>query len=219
MTNALTRNFRRHEIDGRGGVEDLSPTSMTQIATDWSRDGQFILYYSIVGGVHVDLWSLRVAAGSKFKPEPYLQTEFTESWGRFVQEPTPRWIAYQSNESGRFEIYVDSFPKRRAKTRVSTAGGQFPQWGPGGRELFYMSPDNKLMAASIRLGPDSLEATGTRELFPLPLGRFAGPIYDVSLDGQRFLVDATLGRVSQPLNVIVNWPALFSKHDRRGPVP
>jgi len=122
-------------------------------------------------------------------------------------------VAYQSDESGRYEVYVNSFPEARSKTRISTAGGTYPQWGPDGRELFYMSPENKLMAVSIKLGADSVEASAPRELFTLPaLDNGLDAPYDVAPDGQRFLVRATpQQQAAQPLTVIVNWPALLNK--------
>jgi hypothetical protein len=95
--------------------------------------------------------------------------------------------------------------------RISTGGGQYPQWGAGGRELFYVSLDNRLMAVSLKLGADSVEANAPRELFPLPAVDIGLPPYDVAADGQRFLVRAALGHAGEPLTVIVNWPALLKK--------
>jgi Tol biopolymer transport system component len=97
-----------------------------------------------------------------------LRTTASEWQGRFSPELHPRWVAYQSDDSGRYEVYINSFPEARSKTRISTAGGMYPQWGPSGRELFYMSPDNKLMAVSVKLGADSVEVSAPRELFTLP---------------------------------------------------
>src|SRR5262249_7496706 len=94
---------------------------------------------------------------------------------------------------------------------ISKGGGSHPQWGAGGRELFYLSPENKLMVVNLKLGADSVQPSDPRELFPLPdLASSVSP-YEASPDGQRFLVLAGRGRVSQPLNVIVNWPALLKK--------
>src|SRR5439155_24784248 len=104
---------------------------------------------------------------------------------------------------------IDAFPEPRGRKQISTAGGEHPQWGAGGRELFYVSPDNKLMAASLRLGADSVEPSVPRELFRLP-----PPVADLTSlneatrDGQRFLALTGQEQASQPLQVIVNWPAL-----------
>jgi hypothetical protein len=146
------------------------------------------------------------------KATPYLQTRFNESQGRFSPEPSPRWVAYMSDESGRPEVYIDAFPELRGKKRISTSGGQFPKWGAGGRELFYISPENKLMAVSLKLGTETVEPSAPRELFQLPLrSATGGPTYEPSSDGQRILVLTSLARPHEPLTVLANWPALLKK--------
>ena len=145
-------------------------------------------------------------------PAPYLQTRFNEQEARFSPEPNPRWVAFTSDESGRYEIYIGAFPEPRGKKRVSISGGRMPQWGAGGRELFYVSPEDKVMAVSLKLGPDGIEPSAPRELFQVPQrATVAGPIYQPSHDGQRFLVLTTPETAAQSLNVIVNWPALLKK--------
>ena len=166
-----------------------------------------------------DLWVVPVTPDGQFaaneKATPYLRTPVNESEGRFSPEPNPRWVAYQSDESGRDEVYVQSFPEPRGPHRMSTNGGKAPQWGPGGRELFYQSLDGKVMAMSLKLGADSVEASAPRELFAfsprysllpaLPLSNF-----QVAPDGQRFLVSVP-DPTPRPLTVIVNWPALLKQ--------
>jgi hypothetical protein len=125
-------------------------------------------------------------------------------------------VAYQSNETGRWEVYISAFPEPRGATRISTRGGQYPQWGAGGRELLYVSLDNKLMAVSLKMGADTVEPSTPRELFPLPAVDTGLSPYDTTPDGQRFLVRATPGQAAQPLTVIVNWPALLK---REAPAP
>jgi hypothetical protein len=144
------------------------------------------------------------------KPTPYLRTPFYEGQGRF--SPETNWVAYTSDESGRYEVYIDTFPERRRKTPISTGGGQYPAWGAGGRELYFLSPDFKLMAVSLKLEPDSVEPSAVRELFPLPAVDTGYNPYEATPDGQRFLVRATpLQQAAEPLTVIVNWPALLRK--------
>ncbi|HEV2198794.1 MAG TPA: protein kinase [Bryobacteraceae bacterium] len=212
------RDLFRKEVNG-AGMEELLKRSNERVtaAMDWSRDGRWVLYLEIAAGTQRDLWAMPVTPDGRpvagAQPKPYLQSAANEWQGRFSPEPNPRWVAYQSDESGRFEVYVSSFPEPRSKTRISTAGGVYPQWGPGGRELFYMSPDNKLMAVSVKLGTDSVEASQPRELFTLPVydNGLDAP-YDVAPDGQRFLVRATpQQQAGQPLTLIVNWPAGLKK--------
>jgi Tol biopolymer transport system component len=181
------------------------------LPTDWSRDGQWLLYYEISPGTGRDLWVLRMAGAHEPSqdavPAPYLRTPDSESWGRFSPESPPRWVAYQSDETRRWEIYVQAFPEPRGKIRISAEGGEYPQWSAEGRELFFVSQDNKLMSVSLKFGGRSIEPATPRELFPLLTGR---PPYDVAPDGQHFLVRATPGQAGQPLTVIVNWPALLN---------
>ena len=119
------------------------------------------------------MWVLAVTPegkpGAGPTPRPYLRTPVNEAGGRFSPETPPRWVVYQSDETGRPEVYIQAFPEPRGATRISTGGGQYAQWGAGGRELFYVSPDNKLMGVSLKMGADTVEPSAPRELFPLPM--------------------------------------------------
>ncbi len=208
-------NLFRKEPRGAGNEQRLTQAPNLQLANDWSRDGRFLLYYEIAPGTQRDLWILGVTPEGKPAPDatlrPYLRTRFNESWGRFSPEASPRWVAYQSDETGRYEVYIQAFPEPQGKFQISTGGGQYPQWGAGGRELFYLSLDYKLMVVSVKLGADSVEPSTPRELFPLPAVDTGQSPYDTAPDGQRFLVRAAPGEAGQPLTVIVNWPALLKK--------
>src|SRR5262249_5747616 len=96
------------------------------------------------------------------KPQPYIRAPFNQTLGRF--SPDMRWVAYQSDDSGRNEVYVDSFPEAHKKVQISTAGGRYPEWRRDGQELFYVSLDDKLMAVTMKLGPDSNFAARTFRL-------------------------------------------------------
>ena len=114
-----------------------------------------------------------------------------------------------SDESGRDEVYVQGFPEPRGKFQISTGGGRYPEWSPDGRELYYVSADAKLMAAGLKLGADSVTPSTPHELFAVP-GAAGFQPYKVAPDGKRFLVLTPAGG-SQPLEVVVNWPALLKK--------
>jgi hypothetical protein len=118
-----------------------------------------------------------------------LRTKFNEVYARFSPEPSPRWVAYQSDETGRAEVYISAFPERRGKFPISTGGGQYPEWGAGGRELFYVAPDNKLMAVDLTITADTVRPSTPRPLFTLPIIDNGYSPYD-TIDGQRFLVRA-----------------------------
>jgi hypothetical protein len=139
-----------------------------------------------------------------------LQTPFDERRARF--SPDGRWIVYDSNDQGRFEVYVQTFPASSAKWQISTSGGMYPNWRGDGKELFYISADNKLMAVDIRPGT-TIEAGVPKALFDLtPLRLVAGSTYAVTADGQRFLF-VTQGQETSSLQytVVVNWAAESKK--------
>jgi hypothetical protein len=200
------------DTSGAGIEEPLTQPGALQNPHDWSPDGHFILYQQVGQDTGNDLWYLPVTPDGKPEgdPKPYLRTRFKEWHGRFYPQPHPRWVAYESDESGRPEVYVQSFPEPQGARRISTAGGQYPQWNPNGRELFYASPESKLMAVDVKITQDSVEAGAPHELFPLPeIFPTLQPPYDTSPDGRRFLVRVPVQQGPQPLHVIVNWPALL----------
>jgi Tol biopolymer transport system component len=214
MFNSAGLNLFRKDADGAGEEQRVLESPRPAYPTDWSRDGRFVLYQQNASDTQRDLWILPVTSDGKAapdsKPRPYLQSKFNESDGRFSPEPSPRWVAYQSDESGRYEVYIAAFPEPRGKFQVSTGGGQYAQWGPSGRELFYVAPDNKLMVVDLNISGDSVRPSAPRVLFTLPVVDNGWSPYDTSADGQRFLVRAIPPRASQALTLIVNWPALLS---------
>jgi len=206
----------RKPANGIGDEQVVAQRSNVMFPFDWSRDGRWLLIREGTPDTKYDLWKLPMTLDGKMQegmaPAPYLRTRFSESQGRFSPEPSPRWVAYMSDESGRPEVYIDAFPEPRGKKRISTSGGQFPKWGAGGRELFYISPKNKLMAVSLKVGSDTVEPSAPRELFQLPLrSSIGGATYEPSRDGQRFLVLTSPETAPQALTVLVNWPALLKK--------
>ena len=149
----------------------------------------------------------------KRKPFPFLQTEFSEEHPQF--SPDGRWLAYTSNESGRPEIYVQSFPASSGKWEVSTHGGSHPRWRGDGKEIFYLDVhDKKLMAVTVKREARTFEADVPVVLFDVHVGRsrpglFAGMYqYDITADGQRFLVNTLVEEPPvPPITVVLNWIA------------
>ena len=142
-------------------------------------------------------------------PSPYLTTEFNEGVGAQFS-PDGRWVAYTSNESGRQEVYVASFPVPRSKWPVSTAGGLLPRWRGDGREIFYFEVGNsRVMAAEVTSDGAAFRTGTVRPLFNVrPAG--GRKFWDVSPDGRRFLVNTALATPDEaPLTLLVNWPALL----------
>ncbi len=203
------------------GKEDLLVKMGTPLgwASDWSRDGRYLLYQRPGEKTGQDLWiapQLPEGVSGDRKPFPYLQSEFDESEGKF--SPDGRWVAYVSNESGRNEIYVQSFPLSGAKFQISTGGGAQPQWRKDGGELFYVAPDQMLMAVSVKLGRPPAEpfqaGKSPKPLFAVQSYsvRLIGRDYAVSNDGQKFLVPSLdEAAESQPMTVVLNWQAGLKK--------
>lgn len=204
-------NLYQRLATGAGGDELLLSSDHTMIADDWSKDGRFLLYEQHRAGTNRDLWILPMTGDRK--PFLFLQTEFDETHAQF--SPDSRWIAYVSNESGRPEVYVQSFPASGGKWQVSVDGGDQPQWRPDAKEIFYMRPDRKLMAVSVTAG-DSFQQGAPAALFQTRVetsnSTGARNNYLVTADGQRFLVNnIILDSGSQPINVVINWTAQLKK--------
>ena len=141
------------------GTVDEQPLLITpenETPLDWSQDGRFLLYSTQNPKTASDIWALPMMG--ERKPFAVLQSTFDEIQGQF--SPDGRWLAYASNESGRYEIYVRTFPEAGGKWQVSAAGGMQPRWRRDGRELFYVAPDTRLMAVPLRLTPEAHTVRG-----------------------------------------------------------
>jgi len=204
-------NLYQKASTGATSEELLFKSDEAKLPTDWSSDGRFILYHAQRSKTGWDIWLLPLE-GSR-QPIPLLQTEFNEMLGQF--SPDGRWIAYQSDESARPEVYVQGFPNSRAKFKVSTNGGNRPRWRRDGRELFYLSPDGKMMAVEVKATAATFDTGRPRELFQSHVAGAPGvaPAYDVTADGQRFLIATAVNETEgpPPMTVVVNWTAAIKK--------
>jgi serine/threonine-protein kinase len=215
--------------DGSGGLERLTTSESLQAPMSWSPDSQLLAFLDIGPSTRREIWVLRMgdpslrsgqapsaSSGQGRKAQPFIQTQFDESEARF--SPDGRWLAYISNESRRFEIYVQPYPGPGGKWQISTEGGMDPVWNPNGRELFYRS-GNKMMVVEIATQP-SFAAGKPRMLFEGPYAPPPVPLanYDVSPDGQRFLmlkpVEQEQAAPTQ-INVVLNW---FEELKQKAPV-
>jgi hypothetical protein len=136
---------------------------------------------------------------------PLIASPFSEGWARISFDG--KWIAYVSDESQRREVYVRSFPDGELKVQISNAGGHEPQWRADGRELFYIAPDNTIMAVDIRPVAGRLDAGTPRALFTANVNQDKSirNQWAVSPDGQRFLVLSLTDRNASPIVVVLNW--------------
>jgi len=204
-SDLMTKDLRQPETE-----ELLLSTSTNKFPTDWSRDGSVILYETLDSRTQRDLWAL--PAGGKGTPRPLLNSEFNEEQGQL--SPDGRWLAYISDETGRWEVYVRSFPGLTDLHQVSTAGGTHPRWRRDGKELFYLAANHTLMAVDLRRGVNA-ELPTPQELFPISVAASFVPLnertlYSVAADGQRFLVASPLdGAGPRAITVATNWPALL----------
>jgi Tol biopolymer transport system component len=211
-TRSNTFGLYQKNSNGLGAEEQLLKTSYTMVPEDWSLDGRFLAYMGNENG-NRDLVVLPLTG--ERKPTPFLKTEFYERHAQF--SPDGRWMAYTSNESGSYQIYVQSFPVGRGKWQVSTAGGGQPRWRRDGKELFYLTEDGKLMAVSVKAGA-TFEAGTPALLFQTKTYGMAiispafGQQYDVTPDGQRFLINEDLSELTAaPITVVLNWTAGLKK--------
>lgn len=192
---------------GTAAEELLLKTSHDKAPQDWSHDGRFLLYVESDPKTGSDLWALDMS-GSEWKRRPVANTAFEERNGQF--SPDGRFVVYETNEAGRFEIMLQPFPEPTRKWQVSTSGGIAPRWRPDGKELYFIAPDAKLMAAPIALTAQAAEVG-------IPVALFSTSIvasgvansfkheYAVSPDG-RFLINQPSDEsTTAPIVLIVNW--------------
>jgi Tol biopolymer transport system component/DNA-binding winged helix-turn-helix (wHTH) protein len=212
--------FGLYEKPLNSGKEEelLFESDQNMVATSWSRDGRFLLYFTIDRNNQNDLWVLPLD-GQK-KPMPFLRTEFNERDAYF--SPDGHWVAYDSDETGRREVYVRPFspePNKAAsgagpKWLVSAAGGVEPRWRADGRELYYVALDGKLMAVEIARGL-VFRAGVAKVLFQTPVAHPEFGLIGVpepAADGKRFLFEVPPDQATQPPFLVVqNWQSGFKK--------
>jgi Tol biopolymer transport system component len=200
---AGTYDLYQKLASGAGQEEPLLRSDRPKFSSDWSRDGRYLLYHEIDPRTQNDLWILPLGTpdGQERKAFPFLQTQFDERDGKF--SPDGRWIAYVSDESSRLQVYVQSFPAGTLKLPISTNGGAAPHWRRDGRELYYLSPDGKLMAVEVKTG-GIFRAGVPHALFDT----HGAPDFDAAADGSKFLFAMPEGgAANEPIHVVLNWTA------------
>jgi eukaryotic-like serine/threonine-protein kinase len=197
--------------DGSGGLEQLNASEYVQAPQSWSPDGQVLAFIEVNPTTQRDIWMLPMGnpsagSGQIRKPQPFIRTRFNEAVPRF--SPDGHWLAYISDESGRYEVYVQPYPGPGRKSQVSRDGGTEPVWNPNGQELFFRSGD-RMMGVEIATqsgfaaGTPRMVFQGQYEAAPIPISN-----YDVSPDGQQFLMlKPTEQEQVAPtqINVVLNW--------------
>jgi Tol biopolymer transport system component len=204
------QDIYRKSIEGSASAQPILVSRAEKHPADWSADGQFLLFSSSDPDARMqrDLWVFSFAEG---KARPFVTGPSREEDGRF--SPNGRWVAYISDESGQLEVYVRPFPGPGSRRQISTTGGAMPRWRADGQELFYVALDNKLMAVPVKTG-DVFEAGAPMPLFETHIRtepHFTQ--YDVSADGQRFLINTMVETVAErePITLVLDWTATLER--------
>jgi eukaryotic-like serine/threonine-protein kinase len=191
------------KLDRSSQAERLTQSNLVEFPSDWTRDGKFAVTVRHDPKTDNDVWVLPMTGDRT--PRPIVDTPFSEFDARVSHDG--RWLAYASNESGRYEVYVTPFPMSGERWKVSTNGGEQPTWRRDGRELFYRE-GTRLMAVSVTSGRDFAAGTPTMLFEGLrPGGAFS---YAVALDG-RFLISRVVERTDAPLTIVTDWRAGISR--------
>ena len=193
--------------NGSGAEARLVESPNTKQSQDWSADGRWLVYYEVNLTTGRDLWALDMTSPDH-TPRVVANTPAEEVLAQF--SPDGRWVAYQTNESGRFEVVVQPSPDAGGKWQVSTAGGVAPRWRADGKELYFLAPDATLMAVPVTAAGTSFEAGTPVALFPTRIvdgGTVTQnrPQYAVARDG-RFLINQPVAdATAAPITLILNW--------------
>ena len=201
------KRFMTMPSAGGAGIEAAQSSSVSSGVDDWSRDGRYLLYHDLPG----ELFALELSGSHEKILVHAVTAGRPPDEGAFA--PDGHAVAFNTEETGRSEVYVKSFPPTGEKWQLSNAGGMQPRWRADGRELYYLAPDGTMMAVEITSPPPALKASAPRALFKTRLSpQYGQDQYAVTRDGQRFLlIDPIVEDRLLPLRVIVDWPALFDK--------
>ena len=201
-----TSGIYRKAADGSGQEEQLLASEVHSFPTGISPDGKYLAFHFASPGSKLDIWILPLQG--EHKPFPYLETPFSEINARF--SPDGRWMAYQSNETGRAEIYVTRFPDPTGKIQVSSTGGAQPVWGRDGRNLYFLTSTDDLMETNIAWHLGNPIVGTPHKLFNAHAKNSLPSMFDVAFDG-RFLVVSSGSESAAPITLVTNWTAALKK--------
>ena len=198
-------NLYIKDADGAASDKRVFRSELQMYPTAWTADGSRLIYHAVEAATGWDIWRVGVDGAS---PTALLNTRFNERDARLSRDG--RWLAYQSDESGRYEVYVVPADVSGRKWQISTSGGTLPVWRKDGRELLYRDAQGMLQSVNITTPDGLFEPGAAKPLFKLP-----GDAFDVTADGQKILVIRTAGDpVSPPLTVVTNWTAALGQPAR-----
>ena len=200
-------NLYRKAVAGSGLDQILYESNLDKFASEVTPDGKSVLFHTRGDSkTKTDIWIMPLAGG---EPKSIIRTEFSEQAATL--SPDQRFMAYDSDESGRLEVYVCNFPTPTRKWQISSNGGEKPHWRGDGREIVYLASDNKLTSVSVVASADDFQVGATTPLFTIQPQR-PGNIFDMTADGQRFIVNNSVVDLNaQPLTLVVPWTAELAK--------
>ena len=202
----------RKAIEGAGEVELVYSGEPGTQPASVSPDGRVLLVNRSADATRSDIWVLPLEP--KAEPKVFRQTEFTEVAGSF--SPDGRWVAYFSNESGEYEVYVTPFPGPGRRWQVSTKSGAYPQWRADGKEIVYVQMDGQIMSAEVAAEGDSFRVGAVAPLFRLSVPNPGGPRFSLAADGSRLLVvPSTAQKAGGLLSLVLGWPSEARKEALR----
>jgi len=190
---------------GAGAEQPVVVDHISKDPRGVSRAGA-VVYRATGRGTGNDIW-IKIGNG---EPKPLIVTPYDENYA--TVSPDGKWLAYASDESGQYEVYVTSFPSGEGKWQISNGGASLPRWRGDGREMFYLSSDLNLFAIKVTPSPGKFEVSNAEKLFQTTAVTAPGSSYDVTADGRRFIVNTMIPTGAPPsLVVVTNWPALIKK--------
>jgi Tol biopolymer transport system component len=205
-------NYQLYEqpADGSGEARRLTDSTNPEISATWSRDGRFVAYVEIriASGANPDIRVIPRTGDQK----PYSVVSADYDLAHPSISPDSKWLAFSSTETGHSEVYVVPLGGGAGKWQISANGGEQPTWSPLGDEIFFVSPDSKLMSAHVTETGNSVAASKIETLFPVSPNSNSLVLYDVAPDAKKFLTTGiSTNRKPEPLTVVANWTALLPK--------
>lgn len=208
-----THNLFMTTASGTGSVEALVVSNDAKGAPSWSPDGKALAFEEFNGATKIDIM---VMAMDTHSTTPYIHGSANETQ---PTSPNGKWVAYASDESGRFEVYVQPYPATGDKWTISTTGGAQPRWRRDGKELFYLSIAQQLTAVDVSTGGERFEAGVPHVLFSTRASVVSGISstfrqFGVTANGQAFLINETTSTATaarDPLRVVTNWTSLLRR--------
>jgi Tol biopolymer transport system component len=202
---ASANNIYLIASDSAGTEKLLYSSSTLKYPTSWSADGKNILFTETPIGLGVSL----IPTSGNITAQEFLPKKINSSQAQY--SPDGHWVAYISQESGQSEVYVTQFPGPKGKWQVSANGGTEPRWRKDGKAIFYWATDTTFMEAQVEAQGQQFRVNGIHPLFKAAMPLTIGNTYDVTPDGQRFIVNAATSSPAQWLTIVTNWTANLGK--------